>query len=520
MKSARRLSFLFALVASAFAAGFPAVKAEEPAQDLAGYANAIESLTPEQARRLAAEFPGAEQAIIVRGSSPSIARLALPLNGLTALDAATAKELAGYGQGLNEAWLNEAWLVLNGLPAIDAATAGALANYKGANLVLNGLAELDAETARALANYKGANLVLNGLTALDAATARALANHKGGSLALNGLTTLDAATAKALAEFRGKWLFLGGLAGLDADTAQALAELRCNLVDLSGLLKIDAEVAGALAAYKGHLVLNGLPTLDAAGATALARFKGHEFELRGLESLDADAARALATSKAWKGRLSKLTTLDAPTAEALAEYRGDMLMFEALDTPDAETARALAKYKGHLFLSSEMSLDVEVARALASFKGPILVMNLALAHHVNLDPAIVQAFGAYEGNLGGFDETAEKFVATHPLSPENALGIVSLTNGELGFLTALDSPDSVDIAKALATRKGRLALPNLKKISPKTLTALITKEDVEIPLTDTLEFIREPDGSPTEDFVIPAWLDARQRARAAAGAGG
>ena len=496
MKSARRLSFLFALVASAFAAGFPAVKAEEPAQDLAGYANAIESLTPEQARRLAAEFPGAEQAIIVRGSSPSIARLALPLNGLTALDAATAKELAGYGQGLNEAWLNEAWLVLNGLPAIDAATAGSLANYKGANLVLNGL------------------------TALDAATARALANHKGGSLALNGLTTLDAATAKALAEFRGKWLFLGGLAGLDADTAQALAELRCNLVDLSGLLKIDAEVAGALAAYKGHLVLNGLSTLDAAGATALARFKGHEFELRGLESLDADAARALATSKAWKGRLSKLTTLDAPTAEALAEYRGDMLMFEALDTPDAETARALAKYKGHLFLSSEMSLDVEVARALASFKGPILVMNLALAHHVNLDPAIVQAFGAYEGNLGGFDETAEKFVATHPLSPENALGIVSLTNGELGFLTALDSPDSVDIAKALATRKGRLALPNLKKISPKTLTALITKEDVEIPLTDTLEFIREPDGSPTEDFVIPAWLDARQRARAAAGAGG
>ena len=496
MKFARWFSLLFALVASAFAAGFPAVKAEEPAQDLAGYANAIESLTPEQARRLAAEFPGAEQAIIVRGSSPSIARLALPLNGLTALDAATAKELAGYGQGLNEAWLNEAWLVLNGLPAIDAATAGALANYKGANLVLNGL------------------------TALDAATARALANHKGGSLALNGLTTLDAATAKALAEFRGKWLFLGGLAGLDADTAQALAELRCNLVDLSGLLKIDAEVAGALAAYKGHLVLNGLPTLDAAGATALARFKGHEFELRGLESLDADAARALATSKAWKGRLSKLTTLDAPTAEALAEYRGDMLMFEALDTPDAETARALAKYKGHLFLSSEMSLDVEVARALASFKGPILVMNLALAHHVNLDPAIVQAFGAYEGNLGGFDETAEKFVATHPLSPENALGIVSLTNGELGFLTALDSPDSVDIAKALATRKGRLALPNLKKISPKTLTALITKEDVEIPLTDTLEFIREPDGSPTEDFVIPAWLDARQRARAAAGAGG
>jgi hypothetical protein len=58
-------------------------------------------------------------------------------------------------------------------------------------------------------------------------------------------------------------------------------------------------------------------------------------------------------------------------------------------------------------------------------------------------------------------------------------------------------------AKALAARKGRLALPNLKKISPKTLTALIKKEDVEIPRIETLEFIPEPDGSPTEDFIIP-----------------
>jgi hypothetical protein len=58
-------------------------------------------------------------------------------------------------------------------------------------------------------------------------------------------------------------------------------------------------------------------------------------------------------------------------------------------------------------------------------------------------------------------------------------------------------------AKALAARKGRLALPNLKKISPKTLTALIKKEAVEIPRIETLEFIPEPDGSPTEDFIIP-----------------
>jgi hypothetical protein len=40
---------------------------------------------------------------------------------------------------------------------------------------------------------------------------------------------------------------------------------------------------------------------------------------------------------------------------------------------------------------------------------------------------------------------------------------------------------------------------------------LIEKRDVEIPLIETLEFIREPDGSTTEDFVIPDWLEDRQR---------
>ncbi len=59
------------------------------------------------------------------------------------------------------------------------------------------------------------------------------------------------------------------------------------------------------------------------------------------------------------------------------------------------------------------------------------------------------------------------------------------------------------LAKALATRKGPLSLPNLKKLSPKTLSALIEKEDIEIPLIESLELIPEPDGSPTDDFVIP-----------------
>jgi len=69
------------------------------------------------------------------------------------------------------------------------------------------------------------------------------------------------------------------------------------------------------------------------------------------------------------------------------------------------------------------------------------------------------------------------------------------------------------LTAALATRKRPLRLPNLKKLSPKTLTALIEKEDVVIPLIETLELIQEPDGSPTEDFIIPTGFQTRQKAR-------
>jgi hypothetical protein len=54
-------------------------------------------------------------------------------------------------------------------------------------------------------------------------------------------------------------------------------------------------------------------------------------------------------------------------------------------------------------------------------------------------------------------------------------------------------------------------LPNLVRISPQTFLALVEKEDVEIPPLDALQFIPEPDGSPTDDFVLPEGFLLRQR---------
>ena len=155
--------------------------------------------------------------------------------------------------------------------------------------------------------------------------------------------------------------------------------------------------------------------------------------------------------------LNGLKSLDADTAKALGEFKGQSLKLNGLTTLDVATATALAeRTRGGLYLNGLTTLDAATAKAIAG------------------SPA---------------------------------------WNGDLSSIVAFESPDSVEIAATLAKRKGPLRLPNLKKLSSKTLTTLIEKEDVEIPLLETLELIQEPDGGPTEDFVIPKGFETRQKAR-------
>ena len=239
---------------------------------------------------------------------------------------------------------------------------------------------------------------------------------------------------------------LNRLESLDAETAKALAGFRGPL-HLNGLTTLDAEAAKALGECKGsRLYLNGLTTLSADAATALAECKG-PLHLDGLTTISADAATALAGCKGYRLSLDGLTTISADAAKALAEFQGHVLYLNGLTTLDAETATALAEC-GPLHLNGLTTLSTETARLVCA-----------------------SAKSGSEVSLPG--------------------------------LTALDTPDAVEIAKILATAKGRLSMPNLEKISPKTLTALIEKTDVMIPRIETLELIPEPDGSPTEDFVIP-----------------
>ena len=247
---------------------------------------------------------------------------------------------------------------------------------------------------------------------------------------------------------------------------------------------------------------NKIESLTSAQAKALAEFKGKELAVNGLTTLDAATAKSLAEFKGQWLYLNGLTTLDAATAKALAEFKGGFLHLNGMTTLDVATAKGFAEFNGGLVLNGLTTLDAATAKAVAEFKGRGL--RLYLYGLTALDAATAKALAEFEGTLILPNLTAPA------LTPDTASTWAAFFKGNLSFVTALDSPDSVAIAQALATRKGRLKLPNLEKISPKTLTALIQKEDVEIPLIETLELIPEPDGSVTEDFLIPERLVERQ----------
>ena len=329
-------------------------------------------------------------------------------------------------------------------------------------LPLNALKRLDPPTAQALAGWGGA-LFLDGLTELDAETAKALGEFQGFFLSLDGLTTLNADVAKALVAARAARvrqegrLNLNGLTTLDADTAQELKGF--TELGLEGLTTLDADTAEALAANGDALILKGLTTLDPETARALAA-AGRDLYLDGLTTLDLDTAKALAAFKSRRLWLVGLTALDPGTAGALAESTCQQLSLQGLTGLNPKAAEKLAGFRGDLlFLGTKAKKKVEPLR-----------------------------------------RKLESFGPENPLTPETAL---TCKTRLLTGLTALESPDSVEIAKALAAREGPLPLPKLKRISPKTLTALLQKADVKIPPLATLELIPEPDGSPTEDFVIP-----------------
>lgn len=276
---------------------------------------------------------------------------------------------------------------------------------------------------------------------------------------INQLVSLSPEQARNLVKrFKGDALHLNGLATLSAETAEALVQPGT---------KIHA------------LFLNGVVELSPDTATGLAEFHGGALCLHGLPSLSADVAHILATSKARSLQLDGITRLDAETAEALCGFRGTQLTLRGLTWLDADTARALAgaqSWLGHLPRMTSLSADV--AGALVTLHGGVL----HLEGLTMLDAATARV-----------------------------LSRCRKWSGNLPNITSLEGVDSVAVAEALAERQGPLALARLTRLSPRTLAALVKKPDVIIPPLESLELIREPDGGPNDDFLVPKEFPDRRK---------
>jgi hypothetical protein len=457
----------------------------------------VTSLSPEAAAAVVEGFQGND----------------LTLN-LTSLPADTAKELA---KGRYNS------LFLDRLTELSDEAAAALGECSLTNLWLRRLTELSPGAAKGLAALKaagqlGPTLRLDSLRSLSLEAAEAFAASSITYLELMGLKTLSAGTAKALARSKAFSGSLPGLTTLSADAAAALGTFAGNKsggdkLNLFGLTTLDAEAARGLAAFRGNLELDGLTEIDPETAAALATYAGPKLSLRGLKSLSAETAKQLAKAKAWDGDLRSLREISDEAAAALAGFEGKGLTISGVPLSD-RAVQALAGFRGASLYLIVPRLSDESVRALAAFKGESLSLaglEQPPAELAGLLPEFAcknLSLHPWEFYLGG----------RQPVTPADAR-LVAAYAGRLGKtcvlpkITGFETPDAVEVAEILAAAPGSLSIPNLKRVSPRTLTALIEKGNIELPPIEFIELIQEPDGSPTDDFMVPKGFQLRQKAR-------
>lgn len=500
----------------------------------------VTELSPEAARALAG-FPGTVSLAGLTEPSPELIRALgdlrkRSLTGVTTLSPEAAAALLESPRGGD---------VTLSLTTLSADTARELAKAQYNSLFLDRLTELSDEAAAAIGACSLTNLWLRGLTDLSPGAAKGLAGLKaagkfGPTLRLDSLRSLSPEAAEVFAASNITYLELIGLTTLSADTARALARSKAfagdlrsvttlsadaaaalgtfagnksggNKLNLFGLTAIDAEAARGLAAFKGNLELDGLAAIDAATAAALAEYAGPKLSLRGLKTLSADAAEQLAKATAWEGRLASLSSLSDDAAQALAGFEGKSLDLGPVPLSDRAVA-ALAGFPGASLGLFVPRLSEESVRALAAFSGDRLSLTGLEEPPAGLAELLPEftcknvSLHPWEWNLG---RSRPVTIADARLLAAYAtrLGKTCVVPG----ISGLETPEAVEIATILAASPGAFSIPNLERISSRTLTALIRNGNVELPPIEAIELIPEPGGGFTDDFVVPEDFPTRKR---------
>ena len=343
-----------------------------------------------------------------------------------------------------------------------------------AELHFDALTTLTPESAAALAKCEG-SLGLPKLAELSPAAAEALAPHTG--VLMLGLKELSDETAAALAKRAGDTR----LDSLTSLTSLVLAERlgRQTVVWLGSVKRITPEIARALnppADLKARdkdgkqpyrWIDIGLTELSPEAAAAVVGSR-HGFSMHSLESITPEAATALA-SPFTNMRMWGLKTISPAAATALAKTRGilDIRMFGPELTDDSARAFAAQMQTGPC-----PAFDFGGLKKLTVPEFALLVVGRANLH----------------GGLGGVAELSDDVARALAESKDNLKPLPSLTSltsaalaakyarqpGDVNFKKLASLPD--DIAKALATHKGKLDLSGVQSLSAEAAKALAGHE--------------------------------------------
>ena len=351
-------------------------------------------------------------------------------------------------------------LTLANVTEVSSAVAKALATPdEDTFLTLPALANLDEEAALMLAQRYGC-LRLWGLKSVTPEVAAALVSHDGDRLELNGIKEISPAAARALAKGRRSWGISVGLIDLPPEIAAILAEFRYDL-DFPYLETLSLESAKAIAEH-GEVVQRGSETV------------GPTLDL-GKARLTPAIAEALL---AHDGPLSlnRLKRLEPGVGDVLAKHRFPvLLMLEEIDSV------ALAR---KIFSDGHASSSVARLRTMS----PEIATEYA-----RLDPGAILALETLTPEAATALGTGSRSIAlrgvTH-LTPELARALTDRRPPVYLFgIKALDGPDAVAVAEALASTPAPVYMEFLERVSAPALAALRKKATITLPPDEKLTIV-------------------------------
>jgi hypothetical protein len=356
-------------------------------------------------------------------------------------------------------------------------------------------ASLTPEKARELAK-RHAVLTLLKVTSLSPEVAENLVTpYLDTFLTLPAVETIDADAAAKLSVRRG-YLRLWGITSLTPETAASLVGSPGQRLDVTGVRAISPEVAGALIRGKRDALGLGLPTLPTAIAEILAEFPG-ELWFPHLETLSREAAGALSKHRA---------ALDLGPAHISAEVAETLLDHDApiglrqVRKLAPGVGDILARHKAEVWLALEEIDSVSLARKLftepeasSSVHRLRTMLPAIAAEYARQDPGYLQCLDTL--SVEAAQELAKgdleiDLPAVTKLSPELATALTDRVRPVyLSGIKALDGPDAVAVAEALASTPAPIWMTSLERVSAPALAALRKKDTITLPPDEKLTIV-------------------------------